>query len=52
MGEAVADVIDNSIDVGATEINILYEMDKIQRYNYNIHTHHLELFFAKVLDPC
>lgn len=28
MGEAVADVIDNSIDVGATEVKIYYEMDR------------------------
>lgn len=36
MGEAVADVIDNSVDVGATEVNIHYEMDRENGCRYLI----------------
>jgi hypothetical protein len=36
LGEAVADVIDNSIDVGATEVNIHYEMDRQNGCRYLI----------------
>ena len=36
LGEAVADVVDNSIDVGATEVNVSYEMDRDNGCRYLI----------------